>query len=145
MIPVKQRNKHDPVNGIFGDCHRAAMASVLELPLEEVTHFADGGVDGDEFMRREKEFLLRHGLVPIYLNFRVATLDEFEEYIKVFHHNLYYLIGGASSNGTPHTVVGLNGKIVHDPNGAGIIGPLEDVGCFVLTFFGSSVALSKEN
>lgn len=32
MIPVRQHN-HDPLNGVWGNCHSACMASILELPI----------------------------------------------------------------------------------------------------------------
>lgn len=63
MTPVKQRYKHDPENGVWGDCHRAAVASVLDLALDDVPHFADGGAGGEEFERRVREYLLSRGLV----------------------------------------------------------------------------------
>ncbi len=45
MIPLMQRNHHDPANGIYGDCHRAAIASLLELPMDDVPHFCDADSD----------------------------------------------------------------------------------------------------
>ena len=39
MTPVKQEFVHDPSNGVYGDCQRAVIASLLDLPLSEVPHF----------------------------------------------------------------------------------------------------------
>ena len=48
MKPVKQLFHHDPANGVWGDCFRAVIASVLSLPVEAVPHFFDGNPeDGD--------------------------------------------------------------------------------------------------
>lgn len=116
MIPIKQRHIHDPKNGLYGDCHRAAIASILELDLDEVPHFADGWPTGEVFMNREREFLLSRGLIPIYTPYKVSTLEEIKEVTTVLHPNIYYLIGGTSRYGTAHTVVGLNGEIAHDPS-----------------------------
>lgn len=38
MKPVRQLYRHDPANGVYGDCWRACIASVLELPIEDVPH-----------------------------------------------------------------------------------------------------------
>lgn len=40
MKPVDQQFLHNPEKGIVGDCFRACIASVLELPIEAVPHFA---------------------------------------------------------------------------------------------------------
>ena len=36
MTPVDQSKLHDPDNGIMGDCWRACVASILDLPLGDV-------------------------------------------------------------------------------------------------------------
>lgn len=40
MIPVDQEFLHDPRTGSIGDCFRACIASVLEVPVAAVPHFA---------------------------------------------------------------------------------------------------------
>lgn len=68
MIPLRQRNKHDPENGVYGDCHRAALASLLELPLDEVPHFCDESIykdNAEPLSARERAWLLSRGLVSI--------------------------------------------------------------------------------
>lgn len=40
MIPVDQEFLHDPDAGTVGDCFRACIASVLEVPIAAVPHFA---------------------------------------------------------------------------------------------------------
>src|SRR5437879_5835280 len=40
----KQRFQHDPDGGVWGDCHRTAIACALGLPRDEVPHFCDDGV-----------------------------------------------------------------------------------------------------
>lgn len=39
MTPVTQEFRHDPKNFIWGDCHRAALATILDLPISKVPHF----------------------------------------------------------------------------------------------------------
>lgn len=142
MIPLKQRNRHNPEEGVWGDCHRAAIASVLELDLDDVPHFADGGPTGEEFMRREQAFLRSLGLVRIAVPYD-APLEKVLECVRVLNPGVYYLLGGKSRTGVDHTVIGLNGQIVHDPSldNSGIVGPCESDGLYWLTFFGAAVAL----
>lgn len=40
MVPVDQEFLHDPEAGSVGDCFRACVASVLEVPTAAVPHFA---------------------------------------------------------------------------------------------------------
>lgn len=146
MKALKQRNRHRPNDGIFGDCHRAAVASILELPLDGVPHFGEGGPDGDEFSRREREFLALRGLVPIYIPYPGESLEQVFRCIKSLNPDIYYLLGGVSKTGVNHTVVARNDEIVHDPslNDSGIIGPCVD-GFYWVTFFGSTIALPSED
>lgn len=139
MIAQYQRFKHDPENGSYGDCHRAAIASVLEIAYEIVPHFMNGlgPRDGDIFEQREKEFLKEFGLVPVCIPFTSeAGLEGVLEVIGARSPGVYFLVGGKSERGVGHTVVGYGNKIVHDPHpsGVGISGPMDD-GLFWITFF----------
>ena len=143
MIPVKQQNLHRPSEGVWGDCHRAAIASILEKPLDDVPHFGDGGPDGEEFARREADYLRAQGIVPI----RVIYTDDLPLVLAAvgkMNPGVCYLLGGQSRTGVDHTVVGLNDAIAHDPsiNESGIIGPCAD-GYYWITFFGSLAALDR--
>ena len=67
MIPVFQTILADPeradghnAEGIAGNCYQAALASVLELPLEQVPHFAQDGV---HWCESSGEWLTARGLV----------------------------------------------------------------------------------
>ena len=132
MLPIKQRIKHDPANGQYGDCWRAAMASVLDLPYESVPHICEGLDDspenGVEFNRREREFLLKHGHVPIKLLYSGEnTLEAVLTCLGANNPNTFYFLGGRAPRGAGHIVVCLNNKIVHDPHpdDCGITGPLD--------------------
>jgi len=143
MTPQKQLLNHKPPES-YGDCHRAALASILDLPILDVPHFMHGlgPKEGNEFERRQKEFLLYLGLVPICVPFDgSAGLDAVLQTLGAQCPGIYYLIGGDAGRGVGHTVVGCGGEIVHDPHPAniGIIGPMDD-GLFWVTFIGSSVA-----
>ena len=103
-------------------------------------HFGDGGPTGDVFADRERDFLRTRGLVPINVMFD-APLDRVLECLEAMNPGVYYLLGGKSRTGVNHTVVGLSGRIVHDPSlsESGIVGPCED-GYYWVTWFGSDVA-----
>lgn len=141
MTPVKQRIRTDPAAGTFGDCHRAAVATLLSLPLDAVPHFADGGPSADEFKRREREFLATHGLVPIDAVYagREASVDLILHVVGALNPRVPYLLGGANRDGHDHTVVCLDDAIVHDPSPEllGVYAPCSD-GWFWVTFLGTS-------
>ena len=140
MIPVKQRNRHDPAAGVWGDCHRAAVATMLSLPLDAVPHFGDGGPTGDVFKALEKAFLASHGLVPIDAVYAGGEADVqlILHVVSAMNPDVPFLLGGTSRNGVDHTVVCLNDAIVHDPSldDSGIVGPCKD-GWYWVTFFGA--------
>lgn len=147
MTPLKQKFRHDPAAGVWGDCHRAAVASVLNLPLEAVPHFAEGGPDGEEFFAREKAWLLTQHLVPVRMFFGDPKLTDERNIEQVLalmaarNTGVYYLLGGRSRTSVNHTVVCLDDKIVHDPSltDSGIIGPC-DSGFLEVTLFVAFVA-----
>ena len=62
MIPVHQTILADPVRGDGqpGNCYQAAIASVLELPLDEVPHFA---TFCDDWVERSQDWFASRGLV----------------------------------------------------------------------------------
>lgn len=137
MQPVKQQFKHDPANGIYGDCHRAAIATALGLPLAVVPHFGHGDPPPEEFFAREAAFLACYGLRSVQLPVDgLIRLDETIAMVERLNGDVVYLLGGMSSTGVNHTVVCQGGRIAHDPSqiDAGITGPCSD-GFYWLTFF----------
>lgn len=46
MTPVDQTILHDPDAGLYGDCQRAVIASLLDLPIDSVPNFSAGGRAG---------------------------------------------------------------------------------------------------
>lgn len=146
MTPLKQRNRHNPENGVYGDCHRAALASLLDLQLDDVPHFMHGlgPDDGETFNRAQEVFLRTRGLTPIVFAISADTLDIVLEQCEIWNPGVYYLLGGESANDCGHTVVAGCGKIVHDPSrdNVGIIGPMKD-GYYWITYIGSAAALIR--
>lgn len=114
MTPVDQEFMHEPSNGSYGDCQRACIASLLDLPREQVPHFLHDDCNYDTFKKRIKEFLALHGLMEV-----VMPLEDCPYLPQTCHHMMY----GYTVRGTYHAVVARNGAVVHDPHPskAGII------------------------
>lgn len=142
MTPQKQANKHDPENGVWGDCHRTAIAVALGVHRDAVPHFMDNGVHGDEAQRAENAWLRARGLVAINIAYPGESgLDAILECIGALNPGIRFILGGQSRSGCNHSVVCCDGEIACDPsqNDSGIIGPCDD-GLYWVTFFGSARA-----
>jgi hypothetical protein len=106
MKPVDQEFLHNAANNVQGDCFRAVMASILELPIASVPHFAALYRDIHEFWNQAYDWLEAQGYEYTFTTERPeGALD-------------YHTLGGPSprNNGTFHLVVALNGIMVHDPH-----------------------------
>jgi len=93
--------------GERGNCWQAAVASVLELPLEEVPdiqEYDEKLVWFDKF----REWLGQYGLSAIGLSV--------EGNLTIQGYHLIECKSTTLKNGELHVVVGLNEKVVHDPN-----------------------------
>lgn len=122
MKPVFQTiTKHDPANGQHGDCMRAAMASLMDLPFELVPHFCEGlnGMDGREEGRRVNRWLWHYGLTMVDIAIPAEHFDLWKQEWKERGVSFYHLISGRSPRGFFHACVGRNGEIVHDPHPEG--------------------------
>ncbi len=130
MIKIKQDILHDPDNGFYGNCAQAAFASILELPLNEVPHFADGLSDsledGSIFDERIRDWLRPKKLGLVGLSVGPDNLEGWLEYLS--KSDTHHLIAGKTVRGFQHITVGFGGKIVHDPHPSdtGLLPPTED-------------------
>ena len=128
MKPVKQSQPHLPDQGIYGDCLRAAYASLMELDLEQVPHFCDQ--DNPDWFNDLRSWLeTEHGVRRITVNTDGSvSLDELLRWVCLNNPGVHYLLSGTSRNQVNHTVVCFNARIVHDPamDDSGIIGPCDD-------------------
>lgn len=101
--------KHDPPAS-YGDCFRVCVASVLDLPAEDVPHFCDGGVEAEVVHDRLTAFLRPRGLWPLAVWVRPG-IDA--EWIHCYRGN--YICGG-EIEGLKHCVIATgNFALVHDP------------------------------
>ncbi len=89
--------------GKEGNCMQAAIASILEIPLENVPHFMLYAED--EWWNRFEEWAGQFGLQPI-------GIDPGGDWKPRGWH---LIIGGSPRGEFDHCVVGYAGKPVHDP------------------------------
>lgn len=126
MIPIKQTiTEHDPEKGIFGNCLQACVASLFELPIEEVPHFALFSRETwtAEFINFiESKGYFYEGWAPI----REIDNPKVNEGV-----NGYLIVSGISPKGFRHAVIYKDKKLVHDPsplNG----GLVEELGFYLI-------------
>jgi hypothetical protein len=95
-----------------GNCLQAAIASVLEVPLDTVPHFA---LEPEHtwWQSMNSWMQARHGLAVI------CVVDGWDA------PKVYHLITGLSPRGVEHATVGYAGEIVHDPHPRSDVQPLQ--------------------
>jgi hypothetical protein len=114
MTPVKQEFIHDPSNGVYGDCQRAVIASLLDLPLSEVPHFLSLAKNNTElYWYMIQEFLRDKGYAWLVIPAKAGAA-----FFGATDNKIYYELSGPSprGSGVTHAVVGCDGEIVFDPH-----------------------------
>lgn len=112
MIPVQCMVKHDPENGKYGDCLRACVASLLELPSENVPHFLYDGCEPEETYDRLRDWLFdEYKFRPFFTGYDASMEAEaVMQFMANVNPDIHYLLFAKG-----HVVVCLNDKIAHDP------------------------------
>ncbi len=121
MTPIYQQIKHDPDNNQFGDCMKACIASLLDLPYWEVPHFYESGTD-EGFDKSLREFLSSQGLGLLDVGYVNWLEDEIPRFL-LGQRNIFHLLSGETERGTYHSVVACDGHMIHDPHptGSGLV------------------------
>lgn len=107
MIPIDQTMFGEDQ----GDCLSACLASILEIPLEDVPYFADIE-DNIEFYKAINAWLRPYGY--FYLTIEPGGVEELNCW-----GDYYAILSGPAERpwGEPsHAVVARGGELVHDPN-----------------------------
>lgn len=128
MIRHTQLFRHDPDNGVYGDCHRTALACLFDIASPaDVPHFMVDNPSTKVFYEREAAWLLEQGFRSYHFPVQCDNLSAALEYIETFAPGVYCILGGASARGTAHSVIVCGGKLEHDPHpdGGFITGPLD--------------------
>lgn len=128
MLKQKQLIKHRPDEGIYGDCHRTAIACLLHMKPEDVPNFGEHYTDGYKFVESVEAWLATQGLASVSIAFSPPNMKDVLLTQKSCNPDTYYLLGGESAIGAGHTVIGCNDEIVWDPSNEenGIVGPMSD-------------------
>ena len=128
MTPHPQLIRHDPANGLYGDCQRTCVAVILDIHPSEVPHFCDDPTatrDNDQWWaKRQAAWLADRGMSMTTIAYSGdCSLDQVMLWTSKQNPTTPMLLLGQSSLGCNHVVVVLDGAIVCDPSGNGIIGP----------------------
>jgi hypothetical protein len=131
VTPHRQLITHNPEVGDYGDCHRTCIASIFDLAPEQVPHFCRG-VDGranPAWDIEERAWLKARGFAKSSFPFYATDDVDFAAVLATtaqFSRGVPMILGGQSSLGCNHSVVIMDGEIVSDPSGNGIVGPCDD-------------------
>lgn len=137
VVPQKQANRHRPAEGIFGDCHRTALAVILGLDRDDVPHFLHDDCGAAEFRLRVHSWLDSRGLSQVHILYPGSlSVEDVVQTVNFINPERPAILGGLSRTGVNHSVVIQNGEIACDPSqtDAGITGPTEPDGYFWVTY-----------
>lgn len=111
-----------------GDCYRTCLATITGIPAGTMPNFMHlpGVQNGDHGTAHARGWLRQHGLTlfdtwvtgAMSLEQVLADCSGYNSGVPVI------LTGRAEKVADYHSVVLLDGRIVHDPSGAGIAGPM---------------------
>lgn len=107
MIPYTQTILEGQ-NGMRGNCWQTAIASVLDLQVEEVPHFVQIEAEGGEnWATHTAQWLWDRGFGWQTLKKHLMTGE-------------FYLVSGPTVRGTQHVTIWQDGRMVHDPHPSGV-------------------------
>lgn len=116
--------------GEEGDCYRACLATITGLPIETMPNFilaGDMNTAPEGMWNAVRAFLAPLGL-SIFNNYCNGewSLERVLEYFSEYNRGVPIILTGMALHapGECHSVIALDGKIVHDPSGAGVSGPV---------------------
>ena len=135
ITPHKQKFLHDPENGVNGDCVRAVVASMLNKEdIEDVPHFGEGldfspearAESGPLFEKRVADYLDTQGIKQFKIAY-TCGLEELMGYLRG-NEGVPIIIDGMSPRGRNHSVIYMNGEMIHDPHpdNTGIYGQMDN-------------------
>lgn len=112
MIPVYQTRFGERTSNETkgGNCFQAAVASLFELPLEEVPDFCNiYPIYTCQWYTAYREWLRKRGFSVITLDYEI-TKD------KSAFEDCFLIVSGKNKNGVMHSVIYRNGVLIHNPN-----------------------------
>jgi hypothetical protein len=125
---------HGKPGSEFGDCFRACVATVMNLPGDQVPHFCRRPHPASRWVMRLNDWLSPRGLVYM-------AISGAPDWCWIRHWPVMVIAGGKSPRGDfDHAVVGRVSRsgfeMLHDPHPsrAGLVGDPDDYGMFVRTW-----------
>lgn len=101
---MKEVYQRSHVSGPYkGDCLTACVASILEVPIDDVPHF-----NSPTWRDKLNEYLIKFSLYSLCLPYAL-----YSSVVQGYHISVLYV----ASLKLCHAVVGLNGKLIFDPSG----------------------------
>lgn len=139
MIKRHQLFRHEPHNDIFGDCHRTAIACLMDMEPWQVPHFVGNlyTTPGYNVDLEVDKWLDQFGLFQLHIHFNGDNgLEPIFNYMKMWNPYTFYIMGGCSPRGTPHSVICRGGAFYWDPHPKGgfLPKPYADDGLYQMTF-----------
>lgn len=132
MKPQRQLIEHCPEEGRYGDCQRTCVAAILDMDAADVPHFCDYGErrprdHPENWEKLQNAWLAERGLGTFTIAYSGrASFEQVMEWTSKQSPTVPMILMGKSRSGGNHVVVVLNGEIVCDPSGNGIVGPSLD-------------------
>lgn len=111
----KQLFRHDPENGVYGDCMRTSLACIMDLEPEDVPHFMDGDPDVAEFNLRIQTWLGEYDLRLFEFPMNADGPEGVIHWMASLVPGMPFLLAGTSRNSTDHQVVVDPVGKIHDP------------------------------
>ena len=93
-----------------GNCHQAALASVLEMDLDEVPHF----MVMENCWEEMGAWLSKLGFGYFYMDYPDEDIFIYTSGMHTFN-NAFIIASVKTETGSMHSIVMRNGEVVHDP------------------------------
>ena len=138
MRKQKQLVPHDPDAGLYGDCLRASIACLLDLPVSDVPHYHDHNItEGSSQHYEIGRWLSTQNKTLIQTTFRCG-LKHLLDHMKEINPGVYYILKGRSKTNTLHCVICLNDQVVWDTalDDCGVVGRWPEDNLYSVLFIG---------
>lgn len=149
MLKQKQLYRHEPDKMQYGDCHRTALACLLNIPVEDSPHFIGEyerrealktqGLEMEPYIWQDEQEAWLNNLgyttVDVCFDGSGTGAEEIFNFMRARNPEVFYMLGGTSPRGTNHSVVCYGGGFEWDPHpdGGFLVGPM-DHGFWEITF-----------
>jgi hypothetical protein len=116
MRPQKQLFQHAPEIGVYGDCHRTALACLLDVDLLEIPHEHKDFQTAMEFPHNK--WLEDRGLMLATLSVpgNTMSMQDLLDALRTRYPGIHMIFSGRSIRNVNHCVIVRDGRVVWDPH-----------------------------